>query len=201
MLGAVLLSAGAILNFLNASMAALAQRAEFVVTNCVEVPEHGGSYRYTLERSGEPAPLPSSPTGRWIQREANETAWTLRAMVQRARLDGPMVGYGACAKGMVALQYAETALDYIVDETPAKVGKCAPGSLTPIVEPDWLAAEVRSVTVLVLAWNYYDAIAEKIRRLRPGRPTRFLRYMPRPLVLPEFEVPEGPIRRAWRTAA
>ncbi|MGE0289044.1 MAG: class I SAM-dependent methyltransferase [Bradyrhizobium sp.] len=180
------------------SMAALARAAGLVMTRYVEVPDHGGSYRYVLEATGETAMCPPAATGRWIQREADETAWAFRHLVQRARADGPVAGYGACAKGMVALQYAETDLDYIVDETPTKIGRYAPGSLTQIVEPAWLVGAAGPLTVVILAWNHYDAIARKVQSIRKGRPTRLLRYLPRCQTLGEFDVPTEP---TWRTAA
>lgn len=165
------------------SLTALAKRAGLRVLGVEEVQEHGSSFRYRIgHRDGEPSTVPPVPaaTGRWIQRDADEMASTLRAYVNKARAEGPVVGIGACAKGMTVLQYADTPLDYLVDETPTKVGRLSPGLNIPVVDFAHLAADpAERLTAIILAWNHYDTLAKKVKQARAGQWTIYARCFPR----------------------
>lgn len=75
-----------------------------------------------------------------------------------------IVGYGAPAKGNILLNYCHLPLDYLTDTTPAKQGTYSPGMHIPIYHPDKLKYDPPDY-VLLLAWNYADAIIEKERDL------------------------------------
>lgn len=79
-----------------------------------------------------------------------------------------IVGYGAPAKGNTLLNYFEIGqeiLDYITDTTPSKQGSYTPGTHIPIVHPDTLHIKNPDY-ILLLSWNYADAILEKEKELR-----------------------------------
>ncbi|MDI6717441.1 MAG: class I SAM-dependent methyltransferase [Patescibacteria group bacterium] len=79
-----------------------------------------------------------------------------------------IVGYGAPAKGNTLLNYFQIdnkILDFLTDTTPLKQGLYTPGTRIPIFHPDKLK-EMKPDYVLLLAWNYADAILEKEKELR-----------------------------------
>jgi len=79
-----------------------------------------------------------------------------------------IIGYGASAKGNTLLNYfgiGVDLLDYIVDTTPLKQGLYSPGTHIPVVHPDKIKEDAPD-DILILAWNYADAIIEKERVLR-----------------------------------
>jgi SAM-dependent methyltransferase len=77
----------------------------------------------------------------------------------RERLTGPVAGYGAAAKGTMML--AQTGpVDWVVDSTPAKIGRWLPVGDIPIRDPRALVDELPPHCVL-LAWNFADEIAVK----------------------------------------
>lgn len=88
----------------------------------------------------------------------------LRNLLIRFKSEGKkVVGYGAPAKGNTLLNYYkinENLLDFIVDTTPFKQGLYTPGSHIRIYPPDKLK-EARPDYLLLLAWNYADAIMAK----------------------------------------
>ncbi len=79
-----------------------------------------------------------------------------------------IVGYGAPAKGNTLLNYyglgTET-LDYLTDTTSLKQGLYSPGMHIPIVPPEKLLIDTPDY-ILLLAWNFKDAILEKEKALR-----------------------------------
>lgn len=79
-----------------------------------------------------------------------------------------IVGYGAPAKGNTLLNYFEVGsdiIDYVIDTTPLKQGMYTPGTHIPIYSPDKIK-EDKPDYILLLAWNYADAILEKEKELR-----------------------------------
>ena len=97
-----------------------------------------------------------------------------------------IVGYGAPAKGNTLLNYynlGPSTIEYLVDSTPLKQGRYAPGTHLKIVSPLRLH-EIPPDYVLVLAWNYTDAIIEKEKDLIQ-RGVKFI------LMFPELQVVES----------
>jgi hypothetical protein len=94
-----------------------------------------------------------------------------------------IVGYGAPAKGSTLLNYygvgTET-LDYLTDTTPLKQGLYSPGVHIPIVPPERLQRDTPDY-ILLLAWNFKDAILAKEEGLRK-RGVKFI------VTVPELEV-------------
>jgi SAM-dependent methyltransferase len=93
---------------------------------------------------------------------------TLVAKLDRIKsVGGRIAGYGAPAKGNVLLNYCgigRERLDYLVDSTPYKQGLYAPGSRLPVHAREHLAVSPVD-HLLLLAWNYRDAIFELERHL------------------------------------
>ena len=96
-----------------------------------------------------------------------------------------MIGYGASAKGNVLLNYCNidhTILDFIIDTTPLKQGKFTPGTYIPILAPNAMETKGDGDLILLLAWNYEDAILEKEKLFR-SKGGKFLIPIPKPKIL------------------
>ena len=71
-----------------------------------------------------------------------------------------IAGFAASAKGntlLNACQFDSSTIDYIVDDTPEKIGRFSPGTGIPIVDRTILANDPPDYLV-VLAWNFADVI-------------------------------------------
>jgi novobiocin biosynthesis protein NovU/D-mycarose 3-C-methyltransferase len=138
---------------------------------------HGGTIRGTAVHGEGHSPQ----VGEWLAREeeqglhrretldklARQAAHEKVALRQRLvdlRAEGVKVlGYGAPAKGSVALNYCDIGTDLlpaVFDSTPAKQGFHVPGTHQPILPPARLEEEKPEV-LLLLAWNHAAEIVER----------------------------------------
>ena len=95
-----------------------------------------------------------------------------------------IVGYGAPAKGNTLLNYygiGADILDYLTDTTTLKQGLYTPGQHIPIVSPEKLLSDTPDY-ILLLAWNFKDAILEKENDLRE-RGVKFIITVPHVIIL------------------
>ena len=79
-----------------------------------------------------------------------------------------IVGYWAPGKGNALLNYFQIGpdmLDFVTDTTPSKQGMYTPGTHIPVVSPEILKTDPPDY-ILLLSWNYADAILEKEKELR-----------------------------------
>jgi len=92
----------------------------------------------------------------WNQ-EIDELVAELRTELRALKSEGVKIAaFAASAKGntlMNACQLDGTTIDYIVDDTPEKIGKYSPGTGIPIVNREVLAKEPPDYLVM-LAWNF-----------------------------------------------
>ena len=91
------------------------------------------------------------------------------ALLTKLKTEGKkIVGYGAPAKGSTLLNFygiGKETLDYITDTTSLKQGLYMPGVHIQILPPDELLKS-KPDYILLLAWNYAEAILEKEKDLR-----------------------------------
>ncbi|MDO8408331.1 MAG: class I SAM-dependent methyltransferase [bacterium] len=95
-----------------------------------------------------------------------------------------IAGYGAPAKGNTLLNYyriGPDTLDYLTDTTPQKQGLYSPGMHILIVSPERLLTNTPDY-LLLLAWNYKDAILEKEKHLRE-KGVKFILTVPEVMVV------------------
>jgi len=95
-----------------------------------------------------------------------------------------IAAYGAAAKGSTLLNYADidTALiDFVVDKSTYKQGKCMPGVHLPIFSPSRLLEAMPDYTLL-LAWNFADEIQQQQSEYLQ-RGGRFIIPVPEPRVV------------------
>ncbi len=94
-----------------------------------------------------------------VEKNKLELRVTLEAIKQAGKT---VVGYGAPAKANTLINYCDIGkyIDFIIDTTPFKQGRYMPGSHIPIFPPDQMTKTPVDF-ILLLAWNYADAIIKK----------------------------------------
>jgi SAM-dependent methyltransferase len=82
------------------------------------------------------------------------------------KLNGKRIAaFGAAAKGNTFLNYAgvkNDIIDFVVDETPYKIGKYMPQSKIPICSFDKIATDKPDI-IIILPWNHKKEIVEKLQ--------------------------------------
>jgi dTDP-4-dehydrorhamnose reductase len=81
-----------------------------------------------------------------------------------------IAAFGAAAKGNTLLNACRLntgIIDYIIDDTPEKIGKFSPGTGIPIVDRSRLLEDAPDYLV-ILAWNFADEIIESLADYRRG---------------------------------
>jgi len=82
-----------------------------------------------------------------------------------------IAAFAASAKGNTLLNSASIntdIIDYIVDETPEKIGKFSPGTGIPIVNKNRLVSDPPDYLV-ILSWNFKEEIMEKLKPIYSGK--------------------------------
>jgi len=104
-----------------------------------------------------------------------------KELVQNSKRDGfKLVGYGAAAKGMTFLNFADVTLDYIIDDNELKHNLYTPGTNVQIKPNGFLKQykENDKILFIPLAWNFYDEIRGRILKTRDNKNDLFLKYFP-----------------------
>ena len=78
---------------------------------------------------------------------------------------------------MTVINAVGESLDYIVDDNPIKHNLFTPGLHIPIYSPEILDTEERDMTLIPLAWNFFEEISEKVS-LRYRGNLRVIKYFP-----------------------
>lgn len=179
-------------NFYNInSMNELCRRAGVHLIDVVKTPIHGTSYVFVVsaykKRPEHIANLIAQEAD-LLQREtyvnwANRTRKTVSEFASRIEMFREqgyhIVGYGAAAKGMTLLNYAQTNLDFIIDDNPLKQSRFSPGRDIPIVSSNHLKQYSNEKILFVpLAWNVFNEIKTKIKAQRDNADDKFLKYFP-----------------------
>ncbi|SDM84511.1 Putative zinc binding domain-containing protein [Methylobacterium phyllostachyos] len=172
----------------------LSRRAGLKLINIEYVPVHGTSYLFELAREESDATSKAPfaieqqekllgyyelPTYIRFAERAVSTVNLVRDLVSWHKSAGyKIIGYGVAAKGMTFLNFSGIELNYIIDDNLLKVGLLLPGTNVEIVSPDILNEEQCPLFVLVLAWNFYSEISNRIKQVRSNKHDRFLTYFP-----------------------
>jgi len=162
------------------SIEALVQDSPFMLSRVDHYPIHGGSILFHLRhRSAKARPhasvtqalqnekqlrLAEPATWEMFAQRVNHIRTELPALIRRLKSQGKrIIGYGASAKGNTLLNtcgLGTRELDYIIDNTPFKQDKIAPGSWLPIRPPERLLQD-RPDYALLLAWNFAPEIVKR----------------------------------------
>ena len=89
----------------------------------------------------------------------------IRTLAELKNKGVKIAAYGASAKGNVLLNYCginKDTISFIIDDTPEKQGKLAPGVHIPIVDFSYLEKEKPDYLVL-LAWNFTTELMSKTK--------------------------------------
>ena len=180
-------------NFYNIqSMDALAKRGGLHLIDVIKTPIHGTSYVFVLSKHNKrpkhiknliamEADLLQADTYINWANTAKSIVNEFATEIASYRKHGyKIVGYGAAAKGMTLLNFANVKLDCIIDDNPLKQNTFSPGQDIPIVGSDRLKefSDKDSVLFIPLAWNVYAEIKRKIIAQRDNTNDRFMRYFP-----------------------
>jgi novobiocin biosynthesis protein NovU/D-mycarose 3-C-methyltransferase len=181
---------------------ALLAKSPFGLERVEHYPIHGGSILFEFRRR-DAGLAPHASVAAALVREAElalaePATWT--AFVERVnaiRRDLPkliaglkatgkrVIGYGASAKGNTLLNTSGLGaadLEYIIDNTPFKQGKVAPGSWIPVRPPEALL-EDQPDYALLLAWNFAPEIIGREQEYQK-RGGRFIVPIPEPRIVP-----------------
>jgi len=115
--------------------------------------------------------------------KVNHTVNELKYYLSKLKYEGKKIAaFAASAKGNTLLNCANITvgtINYIVDQTPEKIGRYSPGTGIPIVSMDDLIRTPPDY-LLILSWNFKDEIIYKCRQA--GYEGMFI------IPIPEFEI-------------
>lgn len=154
------------------SMNTLLTRAGLQLVDVEYRPVHGKSYLFKIKKSRiydkllEEDVLYDIQTYASFNERVEQNKQILLSAISNS--DKTVVGYGCAAKGVVRTNYFGIKHKYIVDENPLKIGKVVGGVNIPVVSPEDFANDSEPLLIIVYAWNFFDEIQEKIRKLRPN---------------------------------
>ena len=183
------------------ALAALVKDSPFALSRIDHYQIHGGSILFHLRhRSSKVAIHESVAKALEVERLmklAEPTTWRkftervdrvrtqLPILLRRLKSQGKrIIGYGASAKGNTLLNtcgLGTKELDYIIDNTPFKQDKVAPGSWLPIRPPEALLKEQPDFALL-LAWNFAPEIVGRETEYQK-RGGRFIVPIPEPKIV------------------
>lgn len=183
--------------FTIASMLKAAEICGLVVEEITKQPVHGTSYLFRILLCTKDRPYHSIQSMNMLLEEKNIglytdlfyenykrhvseiKKWVLFKIMNFRNKNISLVGYGAAAKGITLLHYFDIhVIEYIVDDAVIKQNKYTPGNNIPIIPPNHLKKDERTLAVFVFAWNFIDEILEKIKTLRKGLETYVIQPFP-----------------------
>lgn len=177
----------------------LCSQLDLEIINAEKKDIHGGTMRYTIARKGSRHQVQPSVelfSNKEIEMgytsfdkyknwtiAVNELANSFEYNVKALKIDGnKIVAFGASAKGNTLLNYTQVTtdtIDYIIDETPEKIGKYSAGTGIPIYGLDVLKTDAPDY-IVILAWNFKEVIIKKL--IDFGYKGKFI------IPIPKFEI-------------
>lgn len=163
------------------------RRCGLELIHAMQVDTHGGSLRGVVQVAGasrrvEPSVAAFIEGERQVQldrpeafrrfaRQIEGIRAELLGLLRRLKQEGKRIaGFGAPAKMttlMYCLGFEPGMVDFIVDDSPLKQGLYSPGMHIPVVAAQELY-DRRPDYVVILAWNFAQAIAQKHAAFREG---------------------------------
>jgi SAM-dependent methyltransferase len=163
------------------SLSAIFKRFGMEIFDVQKVNSHGGSIRVFAQKIGGGHEVLDTVSNCILQEKEHrldeiqtykdfahvieENKTKLTTLLASLKKDGARIAaYGAAAKGNTLLNYfgiGNSVIDYIVDDSEWKQGLFTPGTHIPVVARDELAKN-RPDYIVVLAWNYSDAIISNL---------------------------------------
>jgi len=169
------------LNFFNTnSMKRLVEKNGLILNNVQENTIHGTSYIFEitkkLSKDSNVIETLFNEMETGLYDKSTYTNYTLRCLKYKNELHNKLIdyklsgksilGFGACAKNMTVLNFAKidnTIIDFIIDENKLKQNLFTPGSNILITDITSLKTIDKNTVIVVMAWNFYKEIIEKIQ--------------------------------------
>lgn len=178
------------------SFQALAERCGLYITEIEKVAIHGTSYLATFSKSplhkGSDLSMKKliDQESKWgfydeqnyylFSSKVADIAKTTRQILNQYLQKGyRLIGYGAAAKANTFLNYSGiNNLEFIIDDSPHKTGLFTPGTNIP-VQPQKKLLEIKDpVLFLILSWNFFDEIRDRLKCVRNHDQDTLLTYFP-----------------------
>jgi SAM-dependent methyltransferase len=175
------------------SMNELCKRAELNLVEVLKHPIHGNSFIFVISKS-KARPLyiellinNESNYNLYDENTYEDYVTECKEIIEFFAIEignhkdagKTIIGYGAPAKGNTLLNASNIILDFIIDDNPMKQGLFTPGMRIPIFSSEKLIEYADEDVVFVpLAWNFFEEIQTKIKKIRPDKKDAFLRYFP-----------------------
>ena len=157
--------------------------AGLTVVDVERIPTQGGSLRIFAMKDEHANPVSSTVSSLLEQEKklglADPQAYDsvgqkvlsykkeLRSLIEKEKSTrGKLIGLGAPARGVVIMNYCNINtedLEYVIDDTPLKIGKVTPGTHVPVKSWDSLNND-KEKTYLLLSWNYKDHLLSKLKQ-------------------------------------
>lgn len=161
------------------------RQAGLKIIDVKKIPTQGGSLRIFAKKEN---PFVSPSVDRMLKEEKNQGLIHTeiyesveskvnnfkdnlkRIIEEEKKSSGKLIGLGAPARGVVILNYCGLGIndiEYLIDDTPLKQGKVAPGVHIPV--KSWEALQdYNNQTFLLLSWNYKDHLLSKLKKYIPS---------------------------------
>lgn len=177
------------------SMNELCKRANLNLIDVVRHPIHGSSYIFIISKTKsnpqyiKSLMLEEEKLGLYGQEilenfknTAEERVNKVKKLFELCEEKGvPVVGYGAPAKSSTFLNCAGVKPAFIVEDTPLKQDKYTPGLSVPMLNQNdsfEILENYEQICFIILAWNFYPEIKNKILEHRPDCKDLFFKYFP-----------------------
>lgn len=162
-----------------------------------KIPTHGGSIRiYGKHKENASKSISSSVADLLKEEEAkgmrtldyykgfqgkvDEVKFNLLSfLIEQKKKNKKVAAYGAAAKGNTLLNYCgvkNDLIEFVVDASPHKQGKCLPGSHIPIVNQEMIT-KIKPDYILILPWNLKDEIIDQLNYVKEWD-TKFVLPLP-----------------------
>jgi hypothetical protein len=179
-------------------MVHLAKSVGLRLIDCEWMDIHGGTMRYVLAKTNSAYNSKKSVSDNLYSENLSKyhlpeiyhdwansvyrVAKNLKRNLSNLKSNGfKIAGFAASAKGNTLLNFAgidHSMIDFIVDQTPEKIGKFSPGTGIPIVGIEEVKKQNPDY-IIILSWNFKDEIMEKLKPIFKGK---FI------IPMPDFEV-------------
>ena len=162
--------------------------AGLTVIDVEKIPTQGGSLRIfamkdefakpisdsvkNLLKEEEKVGLSNPETYKKVGPKVENYKKEIRKIIEQEKSkNGKLVGLGAPARGVVIMNYCKidnNDMEYIIDDTPLKQGKVAPGVHIPVKPMEVLKNEKQRKTFLLLSWNYKESFVNRLKEILPS---------------------------------
>lgn len=169
------------LSFFNTnSMKLLCEKNELFLNNVNKDPIHGTSYIFEitkkLYKNSNVAEILSKEIESGLYEKSTYLNYSLKCLKYKNNLHNKLIdyklsskniiGFGSTAKVQVCLNFVKidsNIIDYIIDENKLKQNLFTPGSNILITDITSLKTINKDTVIIVMAWNFYKEILEKIQ--------------------------------------